>query len=60
MKIKSSFCISLVLFSCLIVSTHSQAQTPDSKLEVGAQVTSLTLFRPDGFGDFTEMGFVDA
>ena len=33
------------------------AQSPETKLEVGAQSTSLTVFQPEFFGDLTQPGF---
>lgn len=55
-RIKPSFCVVLALIVILLGGARVTAQSPASKLEVGTQVTSLTLFRLDGYGDATEMG----
>ena len=47
----------LTLTIILIGSGRGSAQSNENKVEVGTQVTSLTLFRPDGYGDATEPGF---
>jgi hypothetical protein len=56
-KNKLSFCVGLALTIVLLVGARVKAQSPSNKLEVGTQVTSFTLFGPDGYGAATEMGF---
>src|SRR5437870_1459964 len=55
MKQRHSLYLTVIII--LIVSGRSRAQSNENKVEVGTQVTSLTLFRPDGYGDATEPGF---
>jgi hypothetical protein len=47
----------LTLTIILIVSGRGSAQSKENKVEVGTQVTSLTLFQPGGYGDATAPGF---
>lgn len=48
---------SLPLLIILIAGGTASAQSNASKIEIGAQLTSLTVFNPDGYGDDTEPGF---
>jgi hypothetical protein len=57
MKNSSSLCLALTFTTILLGSAQVRAQTPISKVEVGTQVTSLTILNPNGFGDATELGF---
>lgn len=53
--------ISIVILSIValvaLIAFKVNAQSPETKLEVGAQSTSLTIFQPDSFGDLTQPGF---
>ena len=52
-NMKRQHSLYLTLTIILIVSGRGRAQSNENKVEVGTQVTSLTLFRPDGYGDAT-------
>ena len=51
---KASITIALLL---LTLTSISYAQSTKSKVEIGVQTTSLTVFNPDFPGDVSELGF---
>lgn len=55
MRKQHSLCVTVAII--LIAGGTGSAQSDANKIEVGTQVTSLTLFHPDGYGDVTEPGF---
>ena len=47
----------VLIITLLILTAGTVRAQSVSKVEVGPQVTNLTLFPPGGFGDITEPGF---
>jgi hypothetical protein len=56
-QIKTSIVIPSIAALLSLLTFTASGQSPETKLEVGAQSTSLTLFHPDFFGDLTQPGF---
>jgi hypothetical protein len=54
---KTSIVIPSIAALLALLTFTASGQSPETKIEVGAQSTSLTLFHPDFFGDLTQPGF---
>ena len=54
---KISIVIPSIVALLALIAFKANAQSPETKLEVGAQSTSLTIFQPEFFGDLTQPGF---